>query len=233
MNTVYPHKSSCSFLASALKDTVAVAFGYIPLGIAFGFIFQKTGADWYFAPLMSIFVFAGAAQFIAATVMLHGGSLASIALATFLVNLRHIFYGISFVGKFPKNLLAKFYMIFGLTDESYSILTSVKRPYHNNYAFSVIIISHGYWIIGSLLGAYLATLITKNLYFLQFALTSLFLVMLIEQILLVKRAFPFVIAAAAIAIASVFSKQTFLFVAIFLSVAGLMLEYWLGGIKNV
>jgi 4-azaleucine resistance transporter AzlC len=180
---------------AALIETIPVLFGYVPMGFAFGLLFVKAGAAWYIPPLMSMLVFAGAAQFIAVTIIAADGTLLSIIVSTLLVNLRHMFYGISFVGTFPKKFFNKNYMIFGLTDEAYSILTAIKHKTDDQTLwFWIIAISHGYWIIGSLLGALLANSLRWDLSFLKFALTALFVVLTIEQAHKLKTYLPFVIA---------------------------------------
>ena len=173
-------------LQSAFKASTPALFGYIALGISFGFLFVKMGLPWWLAPIMSLVVYAGAAQFIALTLLANHAGLLQILGATFLVNLRHIFYGLSFLGKFPKNGLQKLYMVFGLTDEAYSIL-SAQKHYNSQKAFLIILLAHSYWIIGSLIGAVLGASIPFDLHFLAFALTALFVVLAVELCLLKKR----------------------------------------------
>ena len=93
--------------------------GYIPLGMAFGFLMAQAGADWWVAPLMSLLVYAGAAQFMAVPMFAAGESLAAIAVATLVVNLRHIFYGLSILDRLPQGRLARACLAWQLTDETY------------------------------------------------------------------------------------------------------------------
>ncbi|MCP3679068.1 MAG: AzlC family ABC transporter permease [Gammaproteobacteria bacterium] len=111
---------------AAFKASFPALFGYIALGLSFGFLFQKAGGSWYLATLMSILVYAGAAQFVAITLLLNHSGLLPILSATLFINLRHIFYGLSFLDRFPNKFFKKIYMIFGLTDEAYSILSAQK-----------------------------------------------------------------------------------------------------------
>lgn len=179
---------------SSFKASLPAFFGYVSLGISFGFLFEEAGAVWYLAPLMSLLVYAGAAQFVAVSLLVNHASLLQILSATFFINLRHIFYGISFLGKFPNKFFKKMYMIFGLTDESYSILTSLPEKYSEKFSFYVILFSHAYWVIGSLLGALLGMWVSVDLKFLGFTLVELFVILTIEQIYVVRNAWPFIMA---------------------------------------
>lgn len=214
------------FIAAA-RATIPVLFGYIPLGIAFGLLFIKAGAPWYIPPLMSLLVFAGAAQFIAISVLSVQGSLWTLMLSTLLVNLRHLFYGISFVGKFPNNLIKKNYMIFGLTDEAYSILTSTSGDKSQGFCFWVIAISHFYWLIGTLLGVLLGKLLHMDLSFLKFSLTALFIVLTIEQAALMKKTYPFIIAIISAVVALIYFPHEMLLCAIGMATVLLLVVYLL------
>ena len=91
-------------------------FGFVPLGIAFGLLFQDLGYPWYFASLMGIIVYAGAAQFMAIGFLSAGLGVVEIAMSTFFLNSRHMFYGLSFLESFGNWNIRKLYLIFGMTD---------------------------------------------------------------------------------------------------------------------
>ena len=115
-------------IKTALKTSLPILFGFIPLGIAFGLLFQELNYPWYFASLMGIVVYAGAAQFMAIGLLAAGVGLVEIAMSTFLLNSRHMFYGIAFLESFGNWNVRKLYMIFGLTDETYALMTSINIP---------------------------------------------------------------------------------------------------------
>lgn len=186
-----------SLLRSAIQASIPALFGYVSLGLSFGFLFHKMGAVWYLPPLMSLFVYAGAAQFIAITLLARHCPLIQILTTTFIINLRHIFYGISFLGKFPKQFFVKFYMIFALTDETYSILVNKQEKKLPDYSLLLMVLCHAYWVIGSLAGALLGSILTINLNFLEFSLTALFIVLAIEQGYAIKKFYPFIVAGLA------------------------------------
>lgn len=206
-------------------ETIPVIFGYLPLGIAFGLMYESLNTAWYLGPLMSIVVFAGAAQFTAIPILAKGGSLWGIALTTLLVNLRHIFYGISFVGKFPKFGFKKNYMIFGLTDEAYSILTTTKTPASHHFYLAVIFFSHLYWVLGTVVGVIIGKFIHYDLSFLKFALTALFVVLTVEQAYAVRQWSPFIVAIFSLTIALIFFKSMMLFTAIIMATLVLSIKY--------
>lgn len=166
----------------AIRDTQGAFYGYIPLGMAFGILFQTLHYSWYYAVLLSMLVYAGSMQFIAVPMLAVHSSLIEFGITTFLVNLRHVFYGISFLDRFKFKLFLKYYLVFGLTDESYSIMTSNKSKHcDKTYEILVVILCHAYWIIGTVLGViFYSKLQHINLSFLYFSLPALFTVLTVE-----------------------------------------------------
>jgi 4-azaleucine resistance transporter AzlC len=180
--------------------TVPVMFGYVPIGIAFGFLLSQSGYNWYFAPLMSILIYSGATQFLAINFFTNSAPFSEIVITTLLLNLRHSFFGLSLIKKFVNTSLAKPYLIFALTDETYALLTSMEKPEgvsKKRYYLWISILNHSYWVIGTAIGALLSQVITIKLKGLNFALTALFVVLTIEQYKNVKTLKPFIIAFAA------------------------------------
>ena len=110
---------------STLALTAPVAMGYVPLGAVFGFLFVQAGAPWWLALLSSLLVYAGAAQYMMIPMLVGGVPVGTIALATFVVNLRHAFYGLSLLERFPRRGPLRWLMIYQLTDETYSVLTTL------------------------------------------------------------------------------------------------------------
>ena len=183
-------------LPSPLRASLPVLFGYVPLGIAFGVLFAGLGYPWFYAPLMSVIVYTGAAQFMSVSLLAAGAGLLEIGLTTLLLNARHLFYGLSLAPRYPQRGLARLYLMFGLTDETYSLLTS-QPPRENATGFylKVTALNQSYWVIGSAIGALLGAGVNVDTRGLDFALTALFVVMVIEQALSIREARPFLIAA--------------------------------------
>jgi 4-azaleucine resistance transporter AzlC len=166
---------------SILALSVPVAMGYVPLGVVFGFLFVQAGAPWWLALTASVFVFAGAAQFMMVPMLAAGLPVASIALATLVVNLRHIFYGLSLLHKLPSQSLARWYLVFALTDETYSVLTTLPAGTPTAHMVTVALLNQGWWVLGTLIGAVIGAQAQIGLVGLDFALAALFAVLAVEQ----------------------------------------------------
>ena len=213
-------------IKTALKTSLPILFGFIPLGIAFGLLFQELNYPWYFASLMGIIVYAGAAQFMAIGLLAAGVGLVEIAMSTFLLNSRHMFYGIAFLESFGNWNLRKLYMIFGLTDETYALMTSINIPKgfdKKKYFFFITLFAQIYWVLGCTIGALSSEILSFNTEGMEFAATALFVVLLIEQWIMVKRLLPFMIGFIASFIALVFFIDHMLIVAIIISIGSILI----------
>lgn len=186
-------------IKAAVKVTIPVMLGYISVGIAFGLLFQKSGYNFLWAIFMSITVYAGSMQFVAINLLNSGAGFIEIALMTFFVNIRHLFYGLSFINKFKNMGNKKYYTIFALTDETYSLLCSSKAPEgidNNSFLFTISLLNQIYWVIGTLIGTIAGSLITFNTKGIDFAMTALFVVIFIEQWYTFKTHIPALIGIA-------------------------------------
>lgn len=170
-----------NFLA-LFKLTIPVLMGYIPLGMAFGLLLSKLLIPWYYALFMSIFIFAGSGQFLALTLFASQATILEIGIATFLLNLRHTFYGLSMISTFKTFSWKKHYLIFGLTDETFALLKTSDVPEANREKAYLLItlLNQSYWIIGSVVGALLGNILPFNYDGIEFSLTALFVVLSIE-----------------------------------------------------
>ncbi len=171
-------------LKTALIYTFPVLIGYIFLGMAFGLLLQKAGYNYIWAFFISLFVYAGSMQFVLVDFFGSGLSLSVMAAMTLIINSRHIFYGLSFIDKFKKMKKLYPYMVFSLTDETYSILCSVESPEGTDpdkLYFLIALLNQIYWIAGSVIGALAGELITFNTTGIDFAMTALFVVIFVEQ----------------------------------------------------
>ncbi|MDD2918391.1 AzlC family ABC transporter permease [Rhodoferax sp.] len=207
---------------SVLSLSVPVAMGYVPLGMVFGFLFVQAGAPWWLALTASILVFAGASQFMMVPMLAAGLPLATIALATLVVNLRHVFYGLSLLDKLPAKPWARWYLVFALTDETYSVLTTLPAGTSTRQMVTVALLNQGWWVLGTLLGAVIGAQAQIGLAGLDFALAALFAVLAVEQWRSADSAAPLWVALASYAVAWAVMPQQALLIAIALSVlAGL------------
>lgn len=171
-------------IKAAFPVTIPVMLGYISVGIAFGLLFEKSGYNFLWAIFMSLIVYAGSMQFIAINLLASGMGFVEIGLMTLFVNIRHLFYGLSFIDKFKTMGNKKTYMIFSLSDETYSLLCSSKAPEdvdEDKFLFCIALLNQIYWILGTFIGSIAGSLITFNTQGIDFAMTALFVVIFIEQ----------------------------------------------------
>lgn len=175
----------------ALKISMPVFFGYIAIGIPFGLMLSSQGYPWFLAPFMSIVMFAGAGQYIAVGLFASGASLGTALLTMLMVNIRHVVYGLSLIEPLKEYKKWRLPIIFLLTDETYAVLTSIQEPANVNRGmfFTLIALLHySYWILGSIIGAVAGSFIPISFEGVDFALTSLFIVLLLDQLKKTKSA---------------------------------------------
>lgn len=199
----------------AFVDTLPILAGYIVLGFGFGFIMKSNGYGALPALAMSVCIYAGSMQYAAIGLLMGGASLLTVALTTLMVNVRHLFYGISMIDKYRDTGKIKPYLIFALTDETYSLVCgdklNIAEKDRNKYYFFVSLFNHIYWIMGTLLGTVVGDVVKFNSEGLEFALTALFITIFIEQWLSVKQHIPAVIGVCVSVISLIaFGKDFFL-----------------------
>lgn len=192
--------------------------GYVPLGMVYGFLAVQAGLAWWVAVLASVLLFAGAAQFVMVPMLATGLPVAALALTALVVNLRHVFYGLSLLEKLPAQPWARWYMVFGLTDETYSVLTTLPAGTTTRQMVAVTMVNQGWWVLGSLLGAVIGAQAQIGLVGLDFALAALFAVLAVEQWRAAHSSAPLWVAVASYGAAQATAPQHALVLAIGLSV---------------
>ena len=201
-------------LWTVFKDTIPVLTGYLFLGAGFGILLSEKGYGIGWAFFMALFMFAGSGQYLAVDLLATGASLISTAIATLLVNARHVFYGISLVDTYKDAGKKKPYMIFGLTDETYSLVTQNQPPEgmtRSQYCFMVTFVDHIYWIAGCTLGNILGATLPISFEGVEFVLTALFVTLFVEQWLDNVNHRPAVIGVASTALCLlIFGRELFL-----------------------
>lgn len=204
-----------SIIKTAFKDTIPVLTGYVVLGFGFGIILKANGYGIWLAFVMSLAIYAGSMQYVAINLLTSGASLITVALTTLMVNARHLFYGISMLDKYKNTGKRKPYLIFALTDETYSLVCNdnpnVSEEKRKDYYLLVSLFNQIYWIVGSVLGAAVGSVVKFNSEGIDFALTALFLTVFIEQWLSTKKHAPAIIGVAASVICLIiFGSESFL-----------------------
>ena len=184
----------------AFPYTIPVLTGYLCIGIAFGVMYAEKGYSFLWAILMSLLVYAGSGQYLAVNFFTPGISFVQVIFMTLMVNIRHIFYGISLLDKFNQMGKKRWYMIFGLTDETYSLLCTTKIPEgveEEKFLFAISIMNQSYWVIGSAIGGLAGSFLPFNSEGIDFAMTALFVVIFVEQWMDAKNRIPETIGVAA------------------------------------
>lgn len=165
-------------MPQAFRLTLPILMGYVPLGMAFALTWTQQGLPWWAAIVASIVLYAGSMQFLLVGLLAAGVDLTAVLLATLAVNLRHIFYGLSFPSAaFQGRRLALGYAMFALTDEGYSVTTQISKTADWRLITQVLLLCHSYWILGTLLGVIAAWLIPPQIIGFDFALAALFTVL--------------------------------------------------------
>jgi 4-azaleucine resistance transporter AzlC len=174
-----------SALTAAFPHTLPVMTGYLVLGLAYGVLMQLNGYGAFWSVLMSLVAFCGSMQYAAITLLASAFNPLQALLLSLTVNARHLFYGISMLEKYGGLGKTKLFLIFALSDETFSISSSVSPPASINrkyFYFWISFLDYTYWGFGTFLGAMLGKLITFNTTGLDFVLTALFVVLFLEQI---------------------------------------------------
>lgn len=169
---------------AAFPHTIPVFTGFTFLGIAYGILMNSKGYGFFWTVLMSLLAFAGSMQYVAITLLTTVFNPIAALMLTLMVNARHLFYGISMLEKYKGTCKFKPYLIFGLCDETFSIICSVEPPEgidRNWFMFFITLLDHSYWVIGSALGGLLGYMVSFNTKGLDFVLTALFTVIFISQ----------------------------------------------------
>lgn len=202
-------------IRKAFIASVPVMAGYIVLGAGFGIVLETKGLGLIWAVAMSVFIYAGSMQYVAIELITGGASLITTALTTLMVNARHLFYGISMVDKYKGAGKKKPYLIFALTDETYSLVCSDEsvKDVNNKYLyyFMVSLLNQIYWITGTVIGSLSGRMINFSTEGIDFALTALFVTIFTEQWISEKNHGPAIAGlASSILCLVVFGKDNFL-----------------------
>lgn len=171
-------------IKKSFKYSLPVLFGYIPLGFAFGVMLADKGYGPEWAFFMSVFIFSGTGQYLICSLLAVGASIPHVILITTLLHFRYFFYGLSMIDRYHKIGKTKWYLIFGLTDETYAILSTETPPEgisRGAFYTAVTFLNHCYWIIGSVLGAVVGGILPFSTKGIDFVMTALFAVLVVEQ----------------------------------------------------
>lgn len=195
-------------LRQTIRLTSPVFFGYIAIGIAFGLLVVNKGYPWWLAPATGVLMFTGTGQFFGIGLFAAGAGLGEILLVELLLSIRHIFYGLSLIGKYKETGKYKPYLVYAMTDETFALVISSEPPEGVKPGVFYTLISlldQSYWVLGSTIGAVAYSILEKfqlsqYLEGVDFALTALFVVLLMEQLKERKNIIPAIIGLATCAV---------------------------------
>lgn len=180
----------------SFKDSLPVMAGYIIMGMGFGVLLRHSGHSFIWAPIMALTIFGGSMQYVAVE-LLGGASFLTTAIMTLMINARYFFYGLSMLGKYREVKKGRWYLIFALTDETYSLTSTFDEARPENkgiskhgYFFTLSALNHLYWLIGCTVGALLGGLQGFESKGMEFAMTALFVTIFVDQWLDNKNHFP-------------------------------------------
>ena len=215
----------------AFKVSFPVAMGYIPAGIAFGVLFVAAKLPIWAAILSSVVLYAGAAQYASIALLAGGVGISTLASNTLAINLRHAFYAIPLLKQLPTNPISRFYCLFALTDETFSVLTTLHENERQRLILPVSLLNQCYWVTGTILGILVGAGLNDWVPHLDFALVCLFAILAYEQFKAVKAYYPIFIAIIAFIAAFYFISDWLLLSAICVSL-GLIIIHFLMGNKS-
>ena len=205
-----------NIISKAFYKTVPVMAGYIVLGTGFGILLRNAGYGLIWALSMSLFIYAGSMQYVGVGLLTGGASVITTVITTIMVNGRHLFYSISMIDKYKNAGKYKPYMIFALTDETYSLLCD-DSDNDDRYRFLVSLFDHSYWVIGTLIGILFGKVLPFSTRGIEFSMTALFIASFTEQWITSKDHVPAVIGLSCTALCLVLlGPDRFLIPAMFL-----------------
>ncbi|MGO2018299.1 MAG: AzlC family ABC transporter permease [Psychrobacter sp.] len=196
------------------KKSLPVAMGYLPAGIAFGVLAQVAGIPIWATIMLSIVLYAGAAQYACLPMLSAGLPIGNIATNIAAINLRHVFYGMPLLQYLPKNKLAKTYCLFALTDETFSVMTSLPKAVRPSLILPISLFNQSWWVLAGAIGVMIGSTLSDLVPHLDFALVCLFAILAYEQFQSTKCYFPIGIAVISLVVASLFTSNWLLLVAI-------------------
>jgi len=208
---------------AAFPHTIPVMTGFAFLGMAYGILMSGRGYGWPWVLLTSGVVFAGALQFVGISLLTSVFDPLYAFLIALAVNARHLFYGVSMLEKYSGTGGVKPYLIFGMCDETFSILCSTSPPPgvdRRAFMLAVTLMNQSYWVLGGVAGALIGPLLSFDTRGIDFVMTAFFVVIFINQWKSQKRHSPALIGlGAATASLIVFGAENFIIPAMILIVA--------------
>ena len=199
---------------AAFPQTIPILAGFLFLGMAYGIYMNVQGFSFLYPMLMALVIVGGSLEFLAAQMLLSPFAPLQVLMVSLMIQARHLFYGISMLDKFKDMGWKKFYLIYGMCDETFSINCTAEIPGDCDrgwFYFFVTLLNQLYWVGGATLGGLLGNLITFDTKGLDFVMTAMFIVIFLEQWLKEKRHFSeWAGLASSAACLLIFGKDNFM-----------------------
>ena len=203
-----------SALKAAFPHTIPVMTGYLFLGISYGIYMKVSGFSFLYPMLMAITIFGGSLEFVTVSLLLSTFAPLQTFLMALVIQVRHLFYGLAMLEKYKNTGLKKLYLIFALTDETFSINCSTPVPEgidKGKFYFAVSLLDQCYWVSGATIGGILGSFIPFNTEGLDFVMTAMFVVIFIEQWLKEKKHYTALIGVfASVLCLIIFGSESFI-----------------------
>lgn len=187
-------------LAAAFPHTIPILAGFLFLGMAYGIYMNVSGFSFWWPMLMGLTIYGGSLEFVTVTMLLGSFAPVQTFAMTLMIQARHLFYGISMLEKYRGTGWKKFYLIFGMCDESFSINYTAEVPEGVDkgwFMFFVTLLNQCYWVSGAALGGLLGSFIPFDTEGLDFVMTALFVVIFLDQWLKEKKHYTALIGLGA------------------------------------
>lgn len=171
-------------LKAAFPYTLPIFAGFLFLGLAYGIYMNASGFSFVYPMLMSLLIYGGSLEFVAVEMLLSPFAPLQVFIMTLLIQARHIFYGISMLDRYKGMGWKKYYLIFGMCDESFSINFTADIPADVDkgwFMFFVTLLNHFYWFAGATLGGLVGSLLKFDTTGISFVMTAMFVVIFLEQ----------------------------------------------------
>ncbi|WP_338026629.1 AzlC family ABC transporter permease [Corynebacterium haemomassiliense] len=209
-----------------LRDTWLVALGLVPLGLAFGLLMTQSGFAWWWTPIFSTVIYAGSMEFLAIDMVLTGVGPVTSAITGFMVNFRHLFYGLTYPRSEIRRGVPSAYATYALTDEVYAITSTLRDRPSGTRLMTITVVCQIAWVASGIVGALAGAVIPAGVEGFDFALTALFAVLAFEAFQASRDlSAPLIAGGLALAAAVVLPGQVIL-VALVSYFLVLVLRFW-------
>lgn len=221
-------------LGFGVRDMWLVGLGVVPLGLAFGLLMVQSGFAWWWTPVFSMLIYAGSTEFLAIPMVLGGVGPASAAMTGFMVNFRHLFYGLTYPRDAIRSTFGRLYSMYSLTDEVYAVISARQQTtrYTGPRLIAIHMMCQALWVVSGLVGALASERLPGTIEGMDFALTALFIVLAYEAFQASRDMSAVLIAAGIALVAAFVVPGQMLMVALIAYFLVLLVRFWVPGVDK-